>query len=442
VRRGIAAVLAMQYEITDRAAIEFSRTFYRALAYGLPIDAAVASARIGVSIGVNNSLEWGTPVLYMRSPDGVLFELAARPAARPGPEIVETIVEPTLPEPTPRAVRQGHLWVETDPPEATVSILNLQAEFAQGQELEPGSYHVEVAAAGYAPKREWIELKAGEDKHLKITLTKIEVPVEAAPRVAKIESPLPEPAKPPPQTEAPHEKEFTNSLGMTFRLIPAGYFYIGSQADEEGRYDNEQHHQVTLSQPFSLQTTPVTQRQWQQVMGNNPSGFQDCGDDCPVEEVSWDDAQEFLGNLNRMEQTNTYRLPTEAEWEYACRAGSTTRFCCGDEEAELQDYAWYDENSEKKTHPVGQKQPNAWGLYDMHGNVWEWCQDWYRKYSVGPVTNPRGPDTGERRVLRGGSWNGIARNLRSAGRNDGNPGYRNSFIGFRVARTVKLPLRP
>ena len=122
----------------------------------------------------------------------------------------------------------------TEPQGATVHFLNIRADFAQGMELEPGSYHVEVAAAGYAPTREWIELKAGEDKHLKITLTKIEVPVEAAPRVAKIESTPPEPAKPPPQTEATPEKEFINSLGMTFRLIPAGTFQMGSPADEEG----------------------------------------------------------------------------------------------------------------------------------------------------------------------------------------------------------------
>ncbi len=154
-----------------------------------------------------------------------------------------------------------------------------------------------------------------------------------------------------------------------------------------------------------------------------------------MEQVSWDDAQEFLGKLNLMEKTNTYRLPTEAEWEYACRAGSTTRFCFGDEEAELEDYAWYEENSEGKTHPVGQKQPNAWGLYDMHGNVWEWCQDWYGDYPAGPVTDPRGPDTGEYRVLRGGSWGNDSRNLRSAVRDYNNPDFRHYNFGFRVART-------
>ncbi len=143
VRRGLAAVLAMQYEITDRAAIEFSRTFYRALAYGLPIDAAVAAARAAVNIEVNNSLEWGTPVLYMRSPDGVLFELAALPAARPEPAIVETVVEPLPPEPPLPEVKQGRLWIETDPPDAKVSIINPQTEFSQGMKLEPGRYELQ-----------------------------------------------------------------------------------------------------------------------------------------------------------------------------------------------------------------------------------------------------------------------------------------------------------
>ena len=192
VRRGIAAVLAMQYEITDRAAIEFSRTFYRALAYGLPIDAAVAAARAAVNIEVNNSLEWGTPVLYMRSPDGVLFELAALPAARPGPATGRNHGRTTAAGAAASGSKaRPSLGGYRASRDATVHFLNLQADFAQGMELEPGSYHIEVAAAGYAPTREWIELKAGEDKHLKITLTKIEVPVEAAPRVAQIESPPP-----------------------------------------------------------------------------------------------------------------------------------------------------------------------------------------------------------------------------------------------------------
>jgi len=226
--------------------------------------------------------------------------------------------------------------------------------------------------------------------------------------------------------------EFTNSLGMKFVLIPAGTFMMGSPPDEINRRDDENLHKVTISKPFSLQTTQVTQGQWKGVMGNNPSGFETCGDNCPVESVSWDDAQEFILKLNQMERTDKYRLPDKAEWEYACRAGSTTRYYFGDDEAELGKYAWYSKNS-VGTHPVGQKKPNAWGLYDMHGNVWEWCQDWYGEYT-GSVTDPKGPKSGEGRVLRGGSWFNNARGLRSAYRHRLGPGYRDDSIGFRIAR--------
>ena len=185
-------------------------------------------------------------------------------------------------------------------------------------------------------------------------------------------------------------KSFTNSIGMTFALIPAGTFQMGSPAGEAGRNDDERQHKVTISRPFYLQTTEVTQGQWQKVMGSNPAHFNTCGKDCPVEQVSWDDAQEFIRKLNQMEKTDTYRLPTEAEWEWACRAKSTGRFSFGDDEAGLKDYAWFDKNSAAKTHPVGQLKPNAWGLYDMHGNVWEWCRDWYGRVSGRARYRPRG----------------------------------------------------
>jgi formylglycine-generating enzyme required for sulfatase activity len=171
-------------------------------------------------------------------------------------------------------------------------------------------------------------------------------------------------------------------------------------------------------------------------MGDNPSHFQQCGEDCPVETVSWNDAQEFIKKLNEMENTDKYRLPTEAEWEYACRAGSTARFCCGDEETKLEEYAWINKNSDGKTHPVGKKKPNAWGLLDMHGNVYEWCQDWYGEYPAGPVTDPPGPASGKSRVFRGGSWNYGARSSRSAYRYRFDPDLRYSYLGFRVARAL------
>jgi formylglycine-generating enzyme required for sulfatase activity len=256
----------------------------------------------------------------------------------------------------------------------------------------------------------------------------------------------PEPLKPatrktqaekPPESElakGPEEYELTNSLGMHFVLIPAGTFMMGSGIDEGGDEDERPQHQVTLSQPFYLQATPVTQGQWQKVMGVNPSLFQECGEDCPVENVSWDDIQDFLRKLNQIENTDKYRLPAEAEWEYACRAGSTGSYCFGGGKAELDHHAWYADNSQKSTHPVSRLRPNAWGLYDMHGNVYEWCQDWYGKYPAGPVIDPKGPSTEGHRVLRGGSWDGEAGEVRSAYRHRLTPSYRYGHEGFRIAR--------
>ena len=199
--------------------------------------------------------------------------------------------------------------------------------------------------------------------------------------------------------------------------------------------DKGDQHQVTLTKDYYIQTTPVTQGQWKAVMGNNPSEFKNCGDSCPVENVSWNDVQEFIKKLNKNEATTKYRLTTEAEWEYACRAGSEAEFCFGDDEELLADYGWHEENSDYETHPVGQKKPNDWGLYDMHGNVWEWCQDWYGHYPSEPVTDPRGPSSGSFRVFRGGGWYNVAHRCRSANRNRSFPASRHGPLGFRLART-------
>jgi len=172
-------------------------------------------------------------------------------------------------------------------------------------------------------------------------------------------------------------------------------------------------------------------------MGNNPSRF--TGDlNQPVEQVSWEDVQEFLRKLNEREKGKPYRLPTEAEWEYAARAGATTAYCFGDDTERLREYAWYDKNSGGTTHPVGQLKPNAWGLYDMHGNVWEWVQDWfaasYYSQQPNPDRDPQGPGSGEYRVLRGGSWLYEAGHVRVAARHWREPGNRLVVIGFRCAQ--------
>ncbi len=195
-------------------------------------------------------------------------------------------------------------------------------------------------------------------------------------------------------------------------------------------------HRVRITKPFYLGKYLVTQEQWEAVMGNNPSHFK--GPKNPVEMVSWDDCQQFLGKLNAKAGSGAgkFQLPTEAQWEYACRAGSKTKYCFGDDESKLGEYAWYDANSGNKTHPVGEKKPNAWGLYDMHGNVWEWCQDWWKDgyYKESRVDDPTGAATGSSRVLRGGSWGNPARGCRSADRDYGGPGICADILGFRVAR--------
>ena len=211
---------------------------------------------------------------------------------------------------------------------------------------------------------------------------------------------------------------------------------MGSPESELGRDDDEIQHQVTLTKGFYMQTTEVTQGQWQAVMGNNPSGFK--GDNLPVETVSWNDAQEFIQKLNSKGE-GTYRLPTEAEWEYAARASSTTKYACGDSESCLSDMAWYSENSGSTTHPVGQKQANAWGLYDMHGNVEEWVQDKYGYYSSGavsdPVSDPVGASSRSNRVVRDGGWIVRARYCRSANRSGNVPSHSYGVLGFRVLRS-------
>ena len=168
-------------------------------------------------------------------------------------------------------------------------------------------------------------------------------------------------------------------------------------------------------------------------MDNNPSRFKGEGQQ-PVELFSWDDCQEFLTKINVLGQ-GVFRLPTEAEWEYAYRAGSTTAYYLEDDPVQLDAYAWYGANSNSQTHPVGQKEPNAWGLYDMSGNVWEWCHDWYGPYPSGSVIDPTGPDSGMARVLRGGSWFSYPSICRSADRFDNTPVARYDNIGFRVVQT-------
>ncbi|MGA2256209.1 MAG: formylglycine-generating enzyme family protein [Thermoguttaceae bacterium] len=235
-------------------------------------------------------------------------------------------------------------------------------------------------------------------------------------------------------------KELTFELGRGIKLeivlVPAGEFMMGSSDSDEDASSREMpQHKVRIKKPFHLGRYLVTQEQWEAVIGSNPSHFK--GSKNPVDLVSWEDCQKFLEELNAKigTQSGEFTLPTEAAWEYACRAGSTTQYCFDDDDPKLSEYAWYNANSGNTTHPVGEKKPNAWGLYDMHGNVWEWCQDWYASeyYSKSLVDDPTGPATGSDRVIRGGCWLGPSRGCRSAVRTNLGPELHSSLLGFRVA---------
>ena len=241
------------------------------------------------------------------------------------------------------------------------------------------------------------------------------------------------------------DKPIVNSIGMKLTLIPAGQFQMGSPDSEPDREDDETRHLVKITRPFYLSVYEVTQGQYEKVMGARPWQGQNLvkeGPDYPAVYVNHDDAVEFCRRLSKQEGVE-YRLPTEAEWEYACRAGTTTAFSFGDDESKLGQYAWYDKNAwdigEEYAHRVGQKLPNRWGLYDMHGNVWEWCQDWEASYgSQKVVSDPVGPAQGEYRVLRGGSFNDLTSDVRSANRLFNQPVVRLGNNGFRAARTYHL----
>ena len=226
--------------------------------------------------------------------------------------------------------------------------------------------------------------------------------------------------------EQAQDKTFTNSISMEFMLIPAGKFTTTVQ---------EHKRVVTISKPFYLGKYEVTQEQWRVVMGAGSNQSQNMGRPNPVENVSWNDVQEFIKKLNEQEGSNKYRLPTEEEWEHAARAGTETEWFFGNEPDQLEQYAWCDKTFEP-TKPVGQKLANPWGLYDIYGNVWEWVQDYWGELQAVKVTDPTGPTSGTSRVVRGGD-KGSAKNCRSAARHSYVPGYSsNGHVGFRLALSL------
>ncbi|WP_209618063.1 formylglycine-generating enzyme family protein [Methanolobus bombayensis] len=237
------------------------------------------------------------------------------------------------------------------------------------------------------------------------------------------------------------EQELTNSIGMDFVLIPSGQFSMGSDSTPVVAFDDPAH-EVTIENSFYMGKYEVTQAQWKKLMGDNPSYFE--GDDHPVEQVSWIDAQEFITKLNEMENTDKYRLPAEAEWEYACKSGNDTDFSFTNEATDLDEYGWSDSygwcaiNSNKTTNPVGEKKANSWGLYDMHGNVWEWVQDsWHENYEDAPADGSVWEEENSyNRVGKGGSWMDGPNICKSSFRGSLDADSTSNVLGFRVVMDI------
>lgn len=253
-----------------------------------------------------------------------------------------------------------------------------------------------------------------------------------APPVAKAPEPASEPKQPPAPQPAGGSRtiDLGDGIKMEFVLIPAGSFAMGSERSDGPPT------KVTITKPFYMAKHEVTQEQWEALMGGNPSNTR--GGKNPVETVSWADCQSFISKLKEEANGMEVRLPTSAEWEYACRAGSKADFCYGNDEVQLSQYAWYLGNSEETTHPVGEKKPNSWGLCDMHGNVWEWCSDWAGE-ADGPVAkkDPAGPASGTARTRRGGSFQNEAGECKSASCIGLGPEDRVSDVGFRVVIAIR-----
>lgn len=368
-------------------------------------------------------------------------------------EIALADIEPCAQSVTVATARKGHTevveqarWhIETVPAGAKVSIDGHLAGIAPvSLSLSAGEYQILAEKDGYKPwKRRKpfdglqnavlrIQLQAGSgdlaEAFFWMALAKAQEVQRAA--AEELGTPL------------TTEVDCGNGVKLPLILIPAGRFLMGSPPGEEGRFRNEgPQHEVTISRPFYMGRFPVTQVQWGAVMARNRSRFK--GDNLPIEKVPWEKACEFCRKLS-VTNGREHRLPTEAEWEYACRAGSAGRFCCGHSDSILGQYAWYDTNSGGETHPVGQKKPNAWGLYDMHGNVWEWCHDYYAKkyYGESPSSNPTGlshsywRDIWHGHVVRGGSWHVNPTRCRSSYRNGEYTVDLEATNGFRVVVSI------
>ena len=330
-----------------------------------------------------------------------------------------------------QALQSQTLTIRYSPSIATVLVDNKMINGSNGvaqTTLPVGQHSYIVACNGYESEEGMVKLKASAPSNLQITLTKEATATRntvAQPTVAQ------QPVVQAPVTNGDNISiPVKDGISIDMVRVEAGTFTMGATPEMENPWDGEKPtHQVTLTNDYYIGKYEVTQALWQAVMSNNPSYFK--GDNLPVEKVSWNDCQEFISKLNTI-TGKTFRLPTEAEWEYAARGGKKSKGYQYSGSNNLSDVAWYEDNSGNKTHAVGSKQANELGIYDMSGNVWEWCQDWYGKYSSSSQTNPTGANSGSYRVYRGGCWGGNTWICRSSYRYSYAPGFSNDSLGLRL----------
>ena len=330
-----------------------------------------------------------------------------------------------------QAQQSQTLTIRYSPSIATVLVDNKMVNGSNGvaqTTLPVGQHSYIVACNGYESEEGMVKLKASAPSNLQITLTKEVMATQSTvsqPTVAQ------QPVVQPTVTNSDNISiPVKDGISIDMVRVEAGTFTMGATPEMDNPLDEEKPaHQVTLTNDYYIGKYEVTQALWQAVMGNNPSNFK--GENLPVETVSWKDCQEFLIKLNRI-TGKTFRLPTEAEWEYAARGGNKSRGYQYSGSNNLSDVAWHTNNSGSKTHAVGSKQANELGIYDMTGNVWEWCQDWYGKYSSSSKTNPTGANSGSKRVGRGGSWIINSLVCRSSYRGYSSPDNRLNYVGLRL----------
>ena len=333
-----------------------------------------------------------------------------------------------------QAQQSQTLSIRYSPSSATVLVDNKMVKGKNGvvqTTLPVGQHSYIVFCDGFESEEGTVKLKASAPSNIQITLSKEALAIQQStvsqPIVAQ------QPVAQTPITNSDNVSiPVKNGISIDMVRVEAGTFIMGATPEMESPFDWEKPtHQVTLTNDYYIGKYEVTQALWQAVMDNNPSYFK--GDDLPVEMVSWDDCQEFISKLNII-TGKTFRLPTEAEWEYAARGGNKSRGYQYSGSNNLSDVAWYEDNSGKKTHAVGSKQSNELGIYDMSGNVWEWCQDWLTPYSSSSQVNPTGANSGPGRVYRGGSWtNNAVKYCSSSCRISLSPDDYGSCIGLRLA---------